>query len=72
MEDMSRLCAELEKHYGLRTSAMCRTRKTLWIAYIGYVPNWKNAMDCILRLCAELEKHYGLHASAMCRTGKTQ
>ena len=70
MEDIYRQCAELEKHNGLHNSAMCRTGKTLWIAYFGYMPNWKNTMDCILRLCAELEKHYGLRTSAMCRTGK--
>ena len=71
MEDISRQCAELRKHYGGHISAICRTGKTQWGTYLGNVPNWKNTMDCILRLYAELEKHYGLHTSAMCRTGKT-
>ena len=72
MEDISRQCAELEKRNGGHISAMCRTRKTLWIAYFGNMPNWKSTMDCMLRQCTELEKHYGLRASAMCRTRKTQ
>ena len=72
MEDIYRQCAELEKHYGLHTSAMYRTGKTLWIAYFGNVPNWKSTMDCMLRQCAELEKRNGLRASAMCRTIKTR